>query len=167
MANDPWSYAGTSEHSQQVALFMWANMAEKFGLLIADDPFSYTKAGFAKTQFENAGKLGYKLLSHPVKQLKWLHAVHNQGHGDAIRGAKAKAEGVKAGVSDIFLPVPIRESVYNVYYHGLYIELKAGKNNPTDVQLEFIHDATMAGYCAKVAYGWLEARKIILDYLQI
>ena len=155
MANDPWSYADKTgtEHANQVALFMWANMAEQFGLKAADDPNSYRLAGTAKSWLN-----GY---NDKLPQLRWLHAVHNQGHGDAIRGAKAKAEGVKGGVGDIFLPHPVAP------YHGLYIELKVGKNNPSDVQLKFIYDMTLAGYQAKVAYGWLEARKIILDYLQI
>jgi hypothetical protein len=160
MANDPWSYADKTgtEHAHQVALFMWANMAEQFGLKAADDPNSYKIAGAAKSSLNS--------YNDKMPQLRWLHAVHNQGHGDAIRGAKAKAEGVKAGVGDIFLPVPMWDYTGRNDY-GLYIELKVGKNNPSDVQLKFIYDMTVAGYQAKVAYGWLEAQKIILDYLQI
>jgi hypothetical protein len=103
---DPWSYAAKTrnEHAEQVALLMWANMAARFGPVIADDSHSYTVAGFAKTQFENAGKLGYKIYSAPIPELEFLFAIHNQGSGDAIRGARAKAEGVKAGVPDLMFP---------------------------------------------------------------
>lgn len=164
---DPWQYAENykSEHANQAALFMWANMAMLFGVNVANDPHSYTVPGFAKTQFENAGKLGYKLYSPPVEQLKWLHAIHNQGHGDKIRGGKARAEGVKAGVADIFLPVPAMESEFNAYYHGLYIELKVGYNKADEKQLDFQTDMRNSGYAAEVCNGWLAARDCILKYL--
>jgi len=165
---DPWSYAKTSEHSHQAALFMWANMAQMFGPVIADDPHSYTVAGFAKTQFDNAGKLGYKIASKPITQFKWLHAIHNQGHGDAVRGATAKAEGVKAGVYDMFLPVPhFNWSSMAIDYHGFYLELKIGKGKPSDKQNEFAADMREAGYATDVAWGWLEARNKLLDYLDL
>ena len=98
-----------------------------------------------------------------IPQLKWLHAIHNQGHGDAIRGGKAKAEGVKAGVADLFLPYVSPNSGY----FGLYIELKTVKGTLAPIQFEFINDMRKVGYAAHMARGWLEARKIILDYLQI
>lgn len=145
---DPWTYAKTSEHSHQAALFQWSNMACRFGLKAADDPKSYTVPGWAMTN-----------PSPPIPQLKWLHAIHNQGHGDAIRGAKAKAEGVKPGVFDLFLPVPMGE------YSGLYLELKVGKGQPSDKQLEFADDMRANGYACELAYGWLEAREKILEYL--
>lgn len=160
MPLDPWSYAektGT-EHAHQTALFMWANMACNFGLLQANDKESYKLSGYAKRNYEERG-------GPLMPQLKWLHAIHNQGHGDAIRGGKARAEGVKAGVFDCFLPCAARISVYNAYYHGLYLELKVGKNKPSEKQLEFMADMREGGYAAEVAYGWLDARDKILAYL--
>ena len=53
-------------------------------------------------------------------------AIHNQGHGDAIHGLKAQAEGVKSGVPDLCLPVR-RAAFFNGAFAGhlgLYIELK-------------------------------------------
>lgn len=180
MAFDPWSYADKTglEHAHQTALFMWANMAMRFGPNIANDPHSYTVAGFAQKQFEGKGGLGFIKYSAPIPQLKWLHAVHNQGHGDAIRGAKAKAEGVKAGVSDLFLPVPLVEARPPTAgwlgdYHGwsfcagLYLELKVGSNTPSEQQLEFMDDMRAAGYQADWVVGWEMARERILAYLQI
>jgi hypothetical protein len=157
---DPWSYAKASEHSHQASLFMWANMAQRFGLYIANDPHSYTQAGFAQTQFDNRGKLGYLLASEPVTQLKWLHAIHNQGHGDAIRGAKAKAK----------IGPEIASSYQGSYLQsylccGFYLELKIGKGLTSDKQDEFADDMRQAGYATGVAWGWLEARNLILDYL--
>ena len=167
MSLDPWSYAKASEHSQQTALFMWANMACRFGLEAAEDKLSYSIAGHAQAYLQPAE--GHK----PIPRLKWLHAIHNQGHGDAIRGAKARAEGVKPGVFDLFLPVPVwQPGAHNLAHTGkmicgLYLELKVGKNSMSPIQAEFAADMTRAGYACQVAYGWLEAREKILAYLQI
>ena len=172
---NPWDYAAKTrkEHAEQVALFMWANMAKLFGPNIANDPHSYTVAGFAKKQFEGKGGLGYIRYSEPLVELKWLHAVHNQGHGDVIRGAQAKAEGVKAGVADIFLPVPQIETIEHdgywsneMQFAGLYIELKKKDSGaPSDVQLEFQADMRQAGYKCEIIHGWELARDEILRYL--
>lgn len=176
MALDPWAYAAKTknEHAEQVALFMWANMARNFGPIIAADPHSYNIAGFAKKQADHPGQLGYKVYSEPLPQLKWLHAIPNQGHGDAVRGGRSKAEGVKAGVADVFLPVPQTNWDYQgglEIYHGFYIELKRQdslgkpKGRPSEVQLEFQTDMRAAGYRHEVIYGWELARNAILSYL--
>ena len=170
---NPWDYAAKTrkEHAEQVALFMWAGMAQKFGPNIANDPHSYTVPGFALKQFEGKGGLGYIRYSDPLPELKWLHAVHNQGHGDAIRGAQAKAEGVKAGVADIFLPVPTVQPccVYRpelTGYCGLYIELKKkDSGKPHAEQLDFQTDMRAAGYKCEIIHGWELARDEILRYL--
>ncbi len=170
MAIDPWTYAAKTrkEHAEQVALFMWCNMAMRFGLAAANDSLSYSKAGHAQSYIQPAN--GHK----PIPQLKWLHAVHNQGHGDAIRGAQAKAEGVKAGVADIFLPVPIKSEVVEpirakfTAYSGLYIELKRkDSGKPHLEQLDFQADMRAAGYKCELCHGWEAARDEILNYLGI
>ena len=152
---NPWDYANKSgaEHAHQAALFMWANMAQRFGYEIANDKRSYTVPGWA-TFCQNP---------QPIPQLKWLHAIHNQGHGDVIRGSKAKAEGVKAGVFDMFLPVSMTHN--DVTYHGLYIELKVGKNIASNDQLQFKADMDEAGYATVIVWGWEEARNCLLNYL--
>lgn len=170
---DPWSYSEKTgkEHAHQAALFMWANMAMRFGLVAANQVASYTVKGHAKAWHDNNIKSN---CVDTVPQLKWLHAIHNQGHGDKVRGGKARAEGVKAGVFDLFLPVPmfkveLQENLPAFdeckQYNGLYIELKVGYNKPSNIQNEFGADMKKAGYATGVAWGWLEARKIILDYL--
>jgi len=50
--------------------------------------------------------------------LELIHSIPNGGARHIAVAAKLRAEGVRAGVPDIFLPVP-RGSA-----HGLYIELK-------------------------------------------
>ncbi|HYH16132.1 MAG TPA: hypothetical protein VD794_12975 [Flavisolibacter sp.] len=169
MPFDPWSYAEKTglEHAHQTALFMWANMTYQFGLQIGMDAKAYIEAGYAK---KRSIELGGEVYAVP--QLKWLHAIHNQGHGDKIRGGKAKAEGVKAGVSDVFLPVPMfgqnqPTQIRPVLKCGLYLELKVGKNSVSEIQYEFITDMRDAGYEACWVVGWENARDKILEYLQI
>ncbi len=49
-------------------------------------------------------------------------------------------------------------------YHGLYIELKVGKNKPTVAQEAWIALLNRNGYLARVVYGADEAIKLIEDY---
>jgi hypothetical protein len=151
----PWELAKSgTEHGEQRALFAWAAMAERCGVRVANDPLAYQ---------------GLQASLNGVPELKWLHAIHNQGHGDAIRGARAKAEGVKAGVFDLFLPCPKwwwNKPDTEAEYFGLYIEmkkLKGGKASP--LQLQFQADMIAAGYEAEFAAGWEAARDCLLRYL--
>jgi hypothetical protein len=161
-APNPWDYAEKSgkEHAHQAALFMWANMACRFGAYAAGMKSSYIEPGAAIETSKHAFATGN---DHPIPQLKWFHAIHNQGHGDVVHGAKAKAEGVKAGVFDMFLPVPMVHA--ETTYYGLYIELKVGKNIASNDQLEFQSDMNAAGYATAIAWGWEEAREYLLKYL--
>lgn len=100
-------------------------------------------------------------------QLKWLHAIPN------ANSHKQVAEGVRSGVSDIFLPYPKANNHKTgpCVYAGLYIELKTEKRRNqknggcSDDQLKFIDYANSVGYKAVVCYGWLEAVKAIEEYL--
>ena len=102
----------------------------------------------------------YNRGRHPA--LAMLYAIPNGGRRDAITGARLKAEGVKAGVPDIALPVPNRG------YHGLYIELKVPEKSKARVsaaQKDWIENLRACGNAAHVCYGWEQARDVILDYL--
>ncbi|MBN1535965.1 MAG: VRR-NUC domain-containing protein, partial [Anaerolineales bacterium] len=50
-------------------------------------------------------------------------------------------------------------------FHGLFIEMKAGKNRTTKNQNEWIQRLLGAGYLVIVCYSFEEAKKEILDYL--
>lgn len=93
--------------------------------------------------------------------LRWLYHVPNGGARDIVTASNLKRQGVKAGVSDLCLPV--RRGVFC----GLYIELKAGKKKPTGLQLEFGEFVTGQGYLFVVCYGWDSARQQLEDYLNI
>lgn len=92
-------------------------------------------------------------------ELKLLFHIPNGGSRNTLEAANLKRQGVKAGVPDLFLPVA------KGTYHGLFIEMKWGKNTVTDKQDEWLHDLTVQGYKAAVCYGADEAIEIITNYL--
>ena len=85
--------------------------------------------------------------------------IPNGGKRNASEAAHLKRQGVKAGVPDICLPVA------RSGYHGLFIELKVGRNKPTERQREWIEALRQQGYMVLVCYGWEEAAKAVSDYL--
>ena len=101
-----------------------------------------------------------KLAENRWSELKWLHHIPNGGLRSKAVAVRLKAAGVKAGVPDICLPVP------RGAFHGLYIELKVGKNKPTERQEAWLHHLREAGYCTQVCYGWEAARMCIEGYLR-
>ncbi len=78
---------------------------------------------------------------------------------DLITGAQLKAAGVKAGVPDLCLPVA-RQG-----WHGLFIELKVGRNRPQERQVGWLDRLTAEGYLAVACWGWDEARETLEAYL--
>ena len=100
-----------------------------------------------------------KLAQAKHPELSLLHAIGNGGKRNLIEAARMKREGVLAGVSDVFLPVARNG------FHGLYIELKVGKNKASGNQEWWIEQTTKQGYMATVCYGWVEAKEVIEKYL--
>lgn len=93
-------------------------------------------------------------------ELSLLYHVPNGGKRDAIEAARFKAQGVKAGVPDLVLPVARKG------FHGLYIELKRPGGRVSAHQAEWLAALEKQGYCAAVCYGWEEAAKKLKDYLE-
>jgi hypothetical protein len=93
-------------------------------------------------------------------ELRLLHAIPNGGFRGKATAARLKAEGVKRGVPDLCLPVP------RGGYHGLYIELKVGRNSPSKEQAQWIGELNRAGYRALACWGWEAARDAICEYLR-
>lgn len=96
--------------------------------------------------------------------LDLLHAIPNGGDRKAHVGAALKAEGVKKGVPDLFLPVP------HGAYPGLYIEMKRpGKElvkngDRSDDQVRWHKRLRALGYAVVTAYGWQAACWAIFMY---
>lgn len=88
-----------------------------------------------------------------------LFAVPNGGMLGPIKGAKLKASGTRAGVSDLCLPVARNG------FHGLFCEMKSLDGNERKEQTLFIHHVREGGYAAQVCYGADEAIKFIKEYL--
>lgn len=105
--------------------------------------------------------------AHTVPELALLHAVPNGGKRNVITAKLLKAEGVKAGVPDLFLPVA-RTSGYGVPHHGLFIEMKRRSCGAVSGEQEWwIARLRNAGYRVEVCWGWDEARAVLCDYLGI
>lgn len=92
-----------------------------------------------------------------LPELALMYHVPNEGKRS--NGGILKAAGLKSGVPDICLPVA------NNGFHGLYIELKFGKNKATKAQEEYMAMLNAQGYKTAVCYGAEEAREEILAYL--
>ena len=101
-----------------------------------------------------------ELNKNKYPELALLYHIPNGGSRNKIEAANLKRQGVKAGVPDICLPVARGE------YHGLYIELKHGKNKLSDLQREWLAWLNEQGYLALCVYGWEDAVGIIERYLK-
>lgn len=130
---DPNDLCGVSEHSHQVALMA------------------------AVAQY---------VASYP--ELKWLYANANGGsrgdgtkRGAMIAGGTMKAEGVKAGVSDLTLPVARHG------YHGFYIEMKKPGGRESAEQIEFGAFVASQGFLYACFDHWAKAFRAVLWYMGI
>lgn len=93
-------------------------------------------------------------------ELELLFHIPNGGRRNAAEAARFKAEGVKAGVPDLFLPVA-RNGL-----HGLWIEMKRREGGRvSEHQSEWIERLRVQGYAVEVCYGWQEASKVLTEYL--
>ena len=91
--------------------------------------------------------------------LNMLYSVPNGGKRDKITAARMKREGQKAGIPDVFLPVA------RGGYHGLYLELKIGRNKTSAEQDAWLARLAGEGYAVTVAYGWQQAARVVVEYL--
>jgi len=103
--------------------------------------------------------------------LRWLHSSQAGAKMTPATAGKMKAEGMKAGVPDIFLDVPRRG------FNGLRIELKVPEQRNTKgtiakskgvlsaEQKEWLAHYTASGFCAHVCYGWEDTVRVIESYL--
>jgi len=103
--------------------------------------------------------IGYFENSYP--ELKMLFAIPNGGQRNKVVGAKLKAEGVKRGVPDLFLPVSRGK------YHGMFIEMKAGKNTTSTEQKAWIEQLKQNGFLAIVSYSAENAFESLMEYLAL
>ncbi len=100
-------------------------------------------------------------------QLAFMFAVPNGFFATIAQKGKMKAEGLRSGVPDVFLPAQGN----GIPYLGLFIEMKIEKyrnrknGGCSGEQIKFMNYATNAGYYCRVCYNWEEARDVIISYL--
>lgn len=88
-------------------------------------------------------------------------AIPNGGRRSSITGARLKAEGVRAGIPDLFLAVPTDTS------HGLWLEMKRKRGGfVTDFQREAMKALEAQGFSCVVCRGFTEAQEAIVSYLR-
>ena len=90
-----------------------------------------------------------------------MYHVPNGGSRNKQEAVKFKQMGVKAGVSDLYLPYP------RGMYCGLFIEMKYGDNRQQATQKEFLRDMAEAGHFVATCYSAEEAIKVIEKYLSL
>ena len=98
-------------------------------------------------------------IETPDLAMKLLFHIPNGGKRDKVTAARLKAQGVKAGVPDLFLPVARHGK------HGLWIELKIYSGKPSLNQCTWIGDLREHGYDAFVCYGWEDSKGVLEAYL--
>lgn len=96
-----------------------------------------------------------------------IFAVPNGGLRMMREAVRLKKQGVKAGVSDIFVAVPAGP------YHGMFLEMKRRKvkfQTPPVVskeQKQWLEQQRALGYDCHIAFGWEEAKKLIEGYFML
>lgn len=93
-----------------------------------------------------------------------LHLLEGSMNGVKLPiglAVKAKAAGMRKGKPDIELPVSRGR------YHGLFIELKFGRNSPTREQVEYMGRLGDEGNLCVVCYGAKAAVDSIISYLKL
>lgn len=94
-------------------------------------------------------------------ELALMYHIPNGGKRSKAEAVRFKAQGVKAGVPDVCLPVARGK------YHGLYIELKRVKGGRVSAaQEEYIEALRKQGYKVTVCFGMEQARDVIVEYLE-
>lgn len=101
-----------------------------------------------------------EMQSGKYPELKLLYHVPNGGSRHKAEAGRLRAEGVKAGVPDLCLPVA------RGGFHGLYIELKRRHGGrASDLQIAWMEELMRQGYCVALCEGWERAADTIMQYL--
>ena len=140
-----------------------------------------TPEDIAKAGTEHAHQAALFCWANSVKEqypmLEWMHAIPNGGLRNVATASRLKAEGVKKGVLDVFLPYsqnvknndkndPFGRPGVFIQYHGLYIEMKKpGKGVLTKHQKLFREYLDTVHYANVVCETWVHAAHAIVKYL--
>ena len=89
-----------------------------------------------------------------------IYAIPNGGQRNKIVATKLKAEGVLAGVPDLHIPVAKQG------FHGLYIEMKAGRNKPSENQITIMEKFRNEGFRCEVCWSLDQFITSVNNYLK-
>lgn len=90
-----------------------------------------------------------------------IWATPNGGLRAKKTASLLKAEGVVAGVPDIQIPEPRGE------FHGLFVEMKYGRNKATDEQNSMMARLTANGYKCAVCYSKEQFITAVCSYMGV
>jgi len=132
------------------------NLLRPFKEAFQGDEHDLQKAFFANNAIQQLGD--------PFLYL--MHAIPNGGTRNKIEAGRLKAEGVKAGIPDVFWPVACKKITNQgfVEYHGLYIEFKTKKNTPSEDQRIMMLMLDEQGYKVVCVNTLEDAIKVFSDY---
>ena len=119
--------------------------------------------------------VAFRSLGVPDKRL--LFAIPNGGARNAVTGAVLKAEGVRRGVPDLMLAVPVDGYRTNgqsgdgyaeewFSSHGLFLEFKTSEGRVSEEQESMQAFLRTCGYVVAVVRGFDEAERAITRYLR-
>lgn len=127
-----------------------------------------------RTGVKNGKRVGNACHEHweQIEVFNWIfmvygeylddfYAVGNGGIRIGYSGYHLKVEGVQSGQPDINADLP------RGIYHGLRIELKWGKNTPSDAQILVMNRRKNNGYFCALCYSSKEAIAVIAEYLNL
>jgi len=99
-------------------------------------------------------------------ELRWLHATMQPSKLTPRQAHRFMLAGIKAGVPDLHLPVPILHNPPSQEFTpGLWIELKGPRTGPSTTQNKWIDALTELGHEVWVCRDLESAIRIITDYL--
>lgn len=93
--------------------------------------------------------------------LKNLYHVPNEGKRSKAAAGILKSMGLSSGVPDLILDYPAG------VYHGLRIELKYGKNTPSDEQKKWLLRLQDSGYFVAIAWSASTAIALLTEYMNL
>ena len=97
---------------------------------------------------------------HPDIRIRMTFSIHNSGAKRPITYGRDLAEGLLAGVADVFIPCPTTTK------HGLFLEFKSSKGKQTERQQAFEEFCHGQGYGYQVVRSVNEAIDQLMKYVE-
>lgn len=92
-------------------------------------------------------------------ELALLHSIPNGAHMHPAHAVRMVNEGLTKGIPDLHFPYPARR------YHGLWIEMKAGRGRASEEQKLILATLEKWGHRVALAYDASQAITAVYDYL--